>query len=126
MSPSAEITSPAFEHTAARGHIPRTLAQADVVTLGGRLGARRAAPSFACRVNFTSVRVVAAGFSVLRPFSRGWMFLCLVALFLTFGFGGGTPNGAPWLIIKFSLLGLLLASLLVTLAMQIRDWLTRT
>jgi len=49
-----------------------------------------------------------------------------VALFLTFGFGGGTPNGAPWLIIKFSLLGLLLASLLVTLAMQIRDWLTRT
>lgn len=27
------------------------------------------------------MRVVTAGFSVLRPFSRGWIFLCLVALF---------------------------------------------
>ncbi len=69
---------------------------------------------------------VTAGFSVLRPFSRGWIFLCLVALFLTFGFGGGTPNSAPWLIIKFSLLGLLMASLLAVLASQVRDWLRST
>ncbi len=69
---------------------------------------------------------VTASFNVLRPFSRGWIFLSLVALFLTFGFGGGTPNSAPWLIIKFSLLGLLLASLLVALAWQVRDRLTRT
>jgi energy-coupling factor transporter transmembrane protein EcfT len=62
------------------------------------------------------MRIVTAGFSVLRPFSRGWIFLCLVALFLTLGFGGGTPNSALWLIIKFSLLGLLLGSLLVVLA----------
>jgi len=72
------------------------------------------------------MRFVTAGFNVLRPFSRGWIFLCLVALFLTFGFGGGTPNSAPWLIIKFSLLGLLLASLLAVLASQVRDWLRRT
>jgi hypothetical protein len=71
------------------------------------------------------MRVVTAGFSVLRPFSRGWIFLFLVALFLTFGFGGGTPNSAPWLIIKVSLLGLLLTSLLVPPARHVRDWLTR-
>jgi hypothetical protein len=71
------------------------------------------------------MRIVTAGFSVLRPFSRGWIFLCLVALLLTLGFGGGTPNSAPWLIIKSSLLGLLLGSLLVVLASQVRDWLRR-
>ncbi|MGZ3493018.1 MAG: hypothetical protein ACXVR9_12940 [Gaiellaceae bacterium] len=72
------------------------------------------------------MRFVTAVFSVFRPFRRGWIFLCLVALFLTSGFGGGTPDGAPWLIIKFSLLGLLLASLLAVLASQVRDWLRRT
>jgi hypothetical protein len=45
----------------------------------------------------------------------------LVALFLTFGVGGGTPGSTPWLIIKFSLLGLLLATLLAELASQLRD-----
>jgi hypothetical protein len=48
-----------------------------------------------------------------------------MALFLV-GFGGGTPNSAPWLIVKVSLLGLLLASLLVTLATEVRAWLTRS
>ena len=72
------------------------------------------------------MRVVTAGLGALRPFSRGWTFLALVALLLTFGFGGGTPNSTPWLIIKFSLLGVLLASLLVVLGSQVRDWLSRT
>ena len=72
------------------------------------------------------MRVATAGLSALRPFRRGWIFLFLVALFLTFGAGGGTPSSAPWLIIKLSLLGLLLASLLAELASQVRDWLRRT
>ena len=72
------------------------------------------------------MRFVAAGFSAVRPFSRTWVLLFGVALFLTFGAGGGTPNTATWLAIKFLVLGLLLTSLLVALAAQIRDWLTRT
>jgi hypothetical protein len=47
-------------------------------------------------------------------------------LFLTFGFGGGTPNSTGWLITKFLVLGLLLATLLVALASQLRAWLIRT
>ena len=72
------------------------------------------------------MRFVAAGFRALRPFSPLWLLLCAVALFLTFGFGGGTPNTAAWLIVKFLLLGVLLTSLLVELAAQIRERLTRT
>ena len=56
------------------------------------------------------MRVVAAGIRALRPFSRSWLVLCAVALFLTFGLGGGTPNSPTWLAIKFLLLGVLLAS----------------
>jgi hypothetical protein len=69
--------------------------------------------------------VVAAGIRALRPFSRSWLVLCAVALFLTFGLGGGTPNSPTWLAIKFFLLGVLLASLLVTLALQLRGGLMR-
>ena len=65
------------------------------------------------------MRFVAAGIRALRPFSRSWLVLCAVALFLTFGLGGGTPNSPTWLTIKFLLLGVLLASLLVTLALQL-------
>jgi hypothetical protein len=72
------------------------------------------------------MRFVAAVFRALRPFSRIWVFLYAVALFLTFGLGGGTPNSATWLAIKFLLLGLLLTSLLVGLASQFPDWLMRT
>lgn len=68
------------------------------------------------------MRFVAAGVRALRPFSRLWVLLGVVALFLTFGFGGGTPNATAWLIAKFLLLGTLLASLLVELASQVRDW----
>ena len=67
------------------------------------------------------MRFVAAGVKALRPFSRSWLFLCVVALFLTFGLGGGTPNSATWLIVKFLLLGVLLTSLLVALASQVWD-----
>jgi len=69
------------------------------------------------------MRFVAAGFNALRPFSRSWIFLCVLALFLTFGLGGGTPNSATWLIVKLPLLGVLLASLLVALVSQIWGWL---
>jgi len=72
------------------------------------------------------MRVVTDGLRLLRPFSRGWILLFLVALFLTFGFGGGTPNSTPWLITKFALLGLLLTSLLIVLVTHVRDWLVRT
>ena len=63
---------------------------------------------------------VGAGFRALRPFNSLWLCLVAVALFLTFGFGGGTPNSTTWLIGKFSLLGLLLASLLAELVSQKR------
>jgi hypothetical protein len=72
------------------------------------------------------MRFVAAGFRAFRPFGRIWVFLCVVALFLTFGFGGGTPNGVTWLIIKSLVLGVLLTSLLVALGSQVWDWLMRT
>jgi hypothetical protein len=72
------------------------------------------------------MRFVAAGFRAFRPFSRVWMLLFAVALFLTFGLGGGTPTSATWLIIKFLLLGVLLTSLLVALVSQVWDWLMRT
>jgi hypothetical protein len=52
--------------------------------------------------------------------------LCAVALFLTFGLGGGTPNSPTWLAIKFLLLGVLLASLLVTLALRLWGGVTRS
>lgn len=68
------------------------------------------------------MRFVVAGIKAFRPFSRLWVSLCAVTLFLTFGFGGGTPNTTAWLIVKFVLLGVLLTSLLVALAFQIRDW----
>ena len=64
---------------------------------------------------------VGPGFRRLRPFSRMWLFLFVGAFFLTFGFGGGTPNSAGWLIGKFLLLGVLLTSLLVELASQLQD-----
>ena len=67
------------------------------------------------------MRVATTALSALRPFGRGWTLVFLVALFLTFGVGGGTPGSTPWLIIKFSLLGLLLATLLAELASQLRD-----
>jgi hypothetical protein len=72
------------------------------------------------------MRFVAAGVKAFRPFSRLWVFLCAAAVFLTFGLGGGTPNTTTWLIGKFLLLGVLLTSLMVELASQVRDWLTRT
>ena len=72
------------------------------------------------------MRVVAAGIRALRPFSRGWFVLCAVALLLTFGLGGGTPNSPIWLAIKFLLLGVPLASLLVTLALQLWGGVTRS
>jgi hypothetical protein len=72
------------------------------------------------------MRVVAAGIRALRPFSRSWFVLCAVALLLTFGLGGGTPNSPTWLAVKFLLLGVLLASLLVTLALQLWDGLMRS
>jgi hypothetical protein len=71
------------------------------------------------------MRFVAAVFRALRPFSRIWVFLFAVALFLTFGLGGGTPNSATWLVIKFSLLGLLAAGLLGVLASKVWGWLSR-
>ena len=72
------------------------------------------------------MRVVAVGIRALRPFSRGWFVLCAVALLLTFGLGGGTPNSPTWLAVKFLLLGVLLASLLVTLAWQLWGGLIRS
>ena len=72
------------------------------------------------------MRFIAAGFGDLRPFSRIWMFLLAVALFLTFGLGGGTPNSPIWLVIKFSLLGVLAVSLLVDAALGVWGWLMRT
>ena len=66
------------------------------------------------------MRYVAAGFRVLRPFSRVWVSLFLVAVFLTLGFGGGTPNTPTWLVLKFSVLGLLAAGVLGVLASKVR------
>jgi hypothetical protein len=62
-----------------------------------------------------------ASLQTLRPFGRLWLFLLAVALSLTFGFGGGTPSTAGWLIGKFVLLGVLLTSLLAELVSQLRD-----
>ncbi len=53
------------------------------------------------------------------------MVLFVVALFLTFGFGGGTPNSAAWLVIKFSLLGVLAGSLIFVIALNVWGWLKR-
>ena len=72
------------------------------------------------------MRVVAAGIRALRPFSRSWFVLCGVALLLTFGLGGGTPNSPTWLAIKFLLLGVLLASLLVAFALQLWGGMVRS
>jgi len=72
------------------------------------------------------MRVLAAGIRALRPFSRSWLVLCAVALLLTFGVGGGTPNSPTWLAVKFLLLGVLLTSLLVTLALQLWGVLMRS
>ena len=72
------------------------------------------------------MRVVAAGIRALRPFGRGWFVPCAVALVLTFGLGGGTPNSPTWLAVKFLVLGVLLASLLITLALQLWGGLTRS
>ena len=67
-----------------------------------------------------------AGIRALRTFSRSWFVLCAVALLLTVGLGGGTPNSRTWLALKFLLLGVLLASLLVTLALQLWGGLMRS
>ncbi len=72
------------------------------------------------------MQVVAAGIRALRPFGRSWFVLCAVALLLTFGLGGGTPNSPIWLAVKFLLLGVLLASLLITLALQLWGGLTHS
>ena len=50
------------------------------------------------------------------------MVLFGVALFLSFGLGGGTPTSAMWLVIKFGLLALLLASLVAELALMLWHW----
>jgi len=71
------------------------------------------------------MRFVAAAFEAFRPFGRLWLVGAAIALFLTFGLGGGTPSTPPWLILKAILLGALLLSLLVELAVQIRDRLRR-
>lgn len=57
-----------------------------------------------------------------RAYHHGdaWLLLFAGALFLTFGFGGGTPS-TGWLIGKFLLLGVLLTSLLAELASQRQD-----
>jgi hypothetical protein len=90
------------------------------------LGPLRARAVTAQRLRSPLMRLITAGFSAFRPFRRIWVFLFAVALFLTFGFGGGTPNSATWLTIKFLVLGVLLTSLLVELASQVRDWVVRT
>lgn len=71
------------------------------------------------------MRFIAAGLRTLRPFGRIWMVLFVVALFLTFGFGGGTPNSPTWLVVKFSLLGVLAVSLLGVPASKVWGWLMR-
>jgi hypothetical protein len=38
-----------------------------------------------------------------------------VSVVLLIGAGGGTPNGAPWLVGKFAILAVLLTSLVVSL-----------
>jgi hypothetical protein len=48
------------------------------------------------------------------------MSLAAVSLFLTFGFGGGTPNSTPWLIVKLVIIGVLSASLLIELSRHAR------
>ena len=72
------------------------------------------------------MRVVSAGIKALRPFSCSWFVLCAVALLLTFGLGGGTPNSPTWLAVKFLLLGVVLASLLVPLALELWGGLMRS
>jgi hypothetical protein len=49
--------------------------------------------------------------------------LFVLSLAMTFGLGGGTPNSPPWLIAKFSMIGVLLASLLAFSAAQLFTWL---
>jgi hypothetical protein len=68
---------------------------------------------------------LSAALGALRPFGRLWLVLFAVTLFLTFGFGGGTPNSTTWLIVKFFLLGVLLVSLLVALTSRIWEGLMR-
>jgi hypothetical protein len=46
-------------------------------------------------------------------------------MMLLVGAGGGTPNGAPWLIGKFAILGVLLVSLVVSLLSIARDEVVR-
>ena len=60
-----------------------------------------------------------------RPFGRGWWLLAVVSVVLLIGAGGGTPNGAPWLIGKFVMLGVLLTSLVVSLLSIARDEVVR-
>jgi hypothetical protein len=65
-----------------------------------------------------AMRYVAAGAKVFRPFGRGWMILFVVALLTTFGAGGGVGGSTVALALRFSLLGVLLASLVVGLAVD--------
>ena len=71
------------------------------------------------------MRFVPSDLAVFRPFGRLWVILFVLSLAMTFGLGGGTPNSTPWLIAKFSLIGVLLASLLAFSAAQLFTWLTR-
>ena len=73
-----------------------------------------------------SVRFFIAAVRTFHPFSLPWMLLFAVAVFLTFGLGGGTPTSAMWLVIKFGLLALLLASLVVELALMVWRLLRRS
>jgi hypothetical protein len=65
------------------------------------------------------MRFVPSALAAFRPFGRLWV------IAMTFGAGGGTPNSAPWLIAKFSLVGVLLASLLGSTATDVFTGLTR-
>jgi len=71
------------------------------------------------------VRFIGAVIRECRPFGRGWWFLAAVSMMLLVGAGGGTPNGAPWLIGKFAILGVLLVSLVVSLLSIARDEVVR-
>ena len=54
------------------------------------------------------------------------MLLFALAFALSFGLGGGTPTSALWLVAKFGLLAVLLASLMVELALMVWRWLRRS
>jgi hypothetical protein len=71
------------------------------------------------------VRLAGAVIREFRPFGRGWWLLAGVSVVLMFGAGGGTPNGTIWLTVKFAVLGVLLASLLLGLLSIAKDEVVR-